>query len=107
MWKLPALHEFPRDIFSNEDRRQGAVVLHVLCVFAFYMMSVAFGPVQGVTVVSGDWGNPSLISNTPYKSELLLVPKSYSSRIQNSLYPNQFGHWLLDVCSQIRVNIGS
>ncbi|KAM7327200.1 hypothetical protein ACRRTK_013567 [Alexandromys fortis] len=26
-----ALHEFPRDIFSNEDRRQGAVVLHVLC----------------------------------------------------------------------------
>lgn len=27
-----ALHEFPSDIFTNEDRRQGAVVLHVLCV---------------------------------------------------------------------------
>lgn len=27
-----ALHEFPDDIFTNEDRRQGAVVLHVLCV---------------------------------------------------------------------------
>jgi hypothetical protein len=27
-----ALHEFPNDIFTNEDRRQGAVVLHVLCV---------------------------------------------------------------------------
>ncbi|NXF11685.1 NCKX3 protein, partial [Smithornis capensis] len=28
----PALHEFPNDIFTNEDRRHGAVVLHVLCV---------------------------------------------------------------------------
>lgn len=27
-----ALHEFPNDIFTNEDRRHGAVVLHVLCV---------------------------------------------------------------------------
>ncbi|KAI1240308.1 Sodium/potassium/calcium exchanger 3, partial [Lamprotornis superbus] len=27
----PALHEFPNDIFTNEDRRRGAVVLHVLC----------------------------------------------------------------------------
>ncbi|KAK0676961.1 NCKX3 protein, partial [Pygoscelis papua] len=28
----PALHEFPNDIFTNENRRHGAVVLHVLCV---------------------------------------------------------------------------
>ncbi|KAJ7413826.1 ras and Rab interactor 2 isoform X1 [Pitangus sulphuratus] len=28
----PALHEFPNDIFTNEDRRHGAVVLHVLCL---------------------------------------------------------------------------
>ena len=27
-----ALHEFPNDVFTNEDRRHGAVVLHVLCV---------------------------------------------------------------------------
>ena len=32
-----ALHEFPNDIFTNEDRRQGAVVLHVLCVSTLLM----------------------------------------------------------------------
>lgn len=37
----PALHEFPRDIFSNEDRRQGAVVLHVLCaMYMFYALAI-------------------------------------------------------------------
>ncbi|EDL28478.1 solute carrier family 24 (sodium/potassium/calcium exchanger), member 3, isoform CRA_b [Mus musculus] len=36
-----ALHEFPRDIFSNEDRRQGAVVLHVLCaMYMFYALAI-------------------------------------------------------------------
>nr|XP_042702285.1 sodium/potassium/calcium exchanger 3 [Chrysemys picta bellii] len=29
----PALHEFPSDIFTNEDRRHGAVVLHVFCCY--------------------------------------------------------------------------
>ncbi|XP_066090754.1 sodium/potassium/calcium exchanger 3 isoform X1 [Saccopteryx bilineata] len=37
----PALHEFPNDIFSNEDRRQGAVVLHVLCaMYMFYALAI-------------------------------------------------------------------
>uniref|UniRef100_A0A493TVX6 Uncharacterized protein n=1 Tax=Anas platyrhynchos platyrhynchos TaxID=8840 RepID=A0A493TVX6_ANAPP len=31
----PALHEFPNDIFTNEDRRHGAVILHVLCVLPY------------------------------------------------------------------------
>ncbi|NWX91770.1 NCKX3 protein, partial [Nothoprocta pentlandii] len=37
----PALHEFPNDIFTNEDRRHGAVVLHVLCaVYMFYALAI-------------------------------------------------------------------
>uniref|UniRef100_A0A2K5W4W9 Solute carrier family 24 member 3 n=1 Tax=Macaca fascicularis TaxID=9541 RepID=A0A2K5W4W9_MACFA len=36
-----ALHEFPNDIFTNEDRRQGAVVLHVLCaIYMFYALAI-------------------------------------------------------------------
>lgn len=41
-----ALHEFPNDIFTNEDRRHGAVILHVLCVSfvtAFVFLSVWTG----------------------------------------------------------------
>ncbi|XP_038601608.1 sodium/potassium/calcium exchanger 3 [Tachyglossus aculeatus] len=37
----PALHEFPKDIFTNEDRRQGAVILHVLCaMYMFYALAI-------------------------------------------------------------------
>ncbi|XP_029449633.1 sodium/potassium/calcium exchanger 3 [Rhinatrema bivittatum] len=37
----PALHEFPSDIFSNEDRRHGAVVLHVFCaMYMFYALAI-------------------------------------------------------------------
>ncbi|XP_063247329.1 ras and Rab interactor 2-like isoform X3 [Prinia subflava] len=37
----PALHEFPNDIFTNEDRRHGAVALHVLCaVYMFYALAI-------------------------------------------------------------------
>ncbi|KAM9070262.1 sodium/potassium/calcium exchanger 3 isoform 3-T3 [Sarcophilus harrisii] len=37
----PALHEFPSDIFTNEERRQGAVVLHVLCaMYMFYALAI-------------------------------------------------------------------
>ncbi|XP_064365950.1 sodium/potassium/calcium exchanger 3 isoform X2 [Dromaius novaehollandiae] len=37
----PALHEFPNDIFTNEDRRHGAVVLHVLCaMYMFYALAI-------------------------------------------------------------------
>ncbi|KAM6207802.1 sodium/potassium/calcium exchanger 3 isoform 2-T2 [Sarcoramphus papa] len=37
----PALHEFPNDVFTNEDRRHGAVVLHVLCaVYMFYALAI-------------------------------------------------------------------
>ncbi|XP_027979556.1 sodium/potassium/calcium exchanger 3 [Eumetopias jubatus] len=36
-----ALHEFPNDIFTNEDRRHGAVVLHVLCaMYMFYALAI-------------------------------------------------------------------
>nr|XP_013800065.1 PREDICTED: sodium/potassium/calcium exchanger 3 [Apteryx mantelli mantelli] len=38
---LLALHEFPNDIFTNEDRRHGAVVLHVLCaMYMFYALAI-------------------------------------------------------------------
>ncbi|KAM6455938.1 sodium/potassium/calcium exchanger 3 isoform 2-T2 [Liasis olivaceus] len=37
----PALHEFPDDIFSNEDRRHGAVILHAFCaVYMFYALAI-------------------------------------------------------------------
>ncbi|XP_042321420.1 sodium/potassium/calcium exchanger 3 isoform X2 [Sceloporus undulatus] len=37
----PALHEFPNDIFTNEDRRRGAVVLHAFCaVYMFYALAI-------------------------------------------------------------------
>lgn len=48
-----ALHEFPNDIFTNEDRRQGAVVLHVLCVSTL-LMAPPQGPREGLEV--GGWG---------------------------------------------------
>ncbi|KAM4695507.1 sodium/potassium/calcium exchanger 3 [Discoglossus pictus] len=47
----PALHEFPSDIFSNEDRRRGAIVLHVL--FAMYMF-------YALAIVCDDFFVPSL-----------------------------------------------
>lgn len=47
-----ALHEFPNDIFTNEDRRQGAVVLHVLCVSTLLM-----APLRGLreSLEGGSW----------------------------------------------------
>ncbi|XP_051791298.1 sodium/potassium/calcium exchanger 3-like [Erpetoichthys calabaricus] len=37
----PAIHEFPQDIFSKEQRRKGAVLLHVLCaVYMFYALAI-------------------------------------------------------------------
>uniref|UniRef100_A0A8B9BP33 Solute carrier family 24 member 3 n=1 Tax=Anser brachyrhynchus TaxID=132585 RepID=A0A8B9BP33_9AVES len=39
--RLFALHEFPNDIFTNEDRRHGAVILHVLCaMYMFYALAI-------------------------------------------------------------------
>ncbi|XP_042321421.1 sodium/potassium/calcium exchanger 3 isoform X3 [Sceloporus undulatus] len=36
-----SLHEFPNDIFTNEDRRRGAVVLHAFCaVYMFYALAI-------------------------------------------------------------------
>lgn len=49
-FRSSALHEFPNDIFTNEDRRQGAVVLHVLCV------STPFGALlEGPDGRPGQW----------------------------------------------------
>ncbi|XP_053314792.1 sodium/potassium/calcium exchanger 3 [Spea bombifrons] len=37
----PALHEFPSDIFSNEDRKHGAIFLHVFCaMYMFYALAI-------------------------------------------------------------------
>ncbi|XP_069463631.1 sodium/potassium/calcium exchanger 3 [Ambystoma mexicanum] len=37
----PALHEFPSDIFSNEARRHGAILLHVFCaMYMFYALAI-------------------------------------------------------------------
>uniref|UniRef100_A0A8C7ZZA7 Solute carrier family 24 member 3 n=1 Tax=Oryzias sinensis TaxID=183150 RepID=A0A8C7ZZA7_9TELE len=33
---LAALHEFPTDLFTNEERTEGAVALHVLCTFYMF-----------------------------------------------------------------------
>ncbi|KAM3605671.1 uncharacterized protein V6R79_002689 [Siganus canaliculatus] len=37
----PAIHEFPRDYFTNQERTEGAVGLHVLCaVYMFYALAL-------------------------------------------------------------------
>ncbi|XP_077437436.1 sodium/potassium/calcium exchanger 3 [Vanacampus margaritifer] len=37
----PAIHEFPRDYFTNQERIDGAVGLHVLCaVYMFYALAI-------------------------------------------------------------------
>ncbi|KAG7512517.1 sodium/potassium/calcium exchanger 3-like [Solea senegalensis] len=37
----PAIHEFPRDYFTNQERAEGAVGLHVLCaVYMFYALAI-------------------------------------------------------------------
>ncbi|XP_055018437.1 sodium/potassium/calcium exchanger 3-like [Boleophthalmus pectinirostris] len=37
----PAIHEFPRDYFTNSERMEGAVGLHVLCaVYMFYALAL-------------------------------------------------------------------
>ncbi|XP_045151196.1 sodium/potassium/calcium exchanger 3 [Echinops telfairi] len=65
----PALEEFPKDIFSNEDRKQGAVVLHVLC--AMYMF-------YALAIVCDDFFVPSLekiCEQVRSLSELLFGPR--------------------------------
>ncbi|XP_073484069.1 sodium/potassium/calcium exchanger 3 [Aquarana catesbeiana] len=47
----PALHEFPSDVFSHEDRRHGAIIMHVL--FAMYMF-------YALAIVCDDFFVPSL-----------------------------------------------
>ena len=34
-----AIHEFPEDVFTKEQRNRGAVLLHVLCVSTEYSQS--------------------------------------------------------------------
>lgn len=37
----PAIHEFPTDLFSNEERQHGAVLLHVLgALYMFYALAI-------------------------------------------------------------------
>lgn len=36
-----AIHEFPEDVFSKEQRKHGAVLLHVLCaIYMFYALAI-------------------------------------------------------------------
>lgn len=58
-----ALHEFPNDIFTNEDRRQGAVILHVLCV------STSF-----VALLEGLEGRPGWWVSNVVSTEALSLP---------------------------------
>uniref|UniRef100_A0A667X3J7 Solute carrier family 24 member 3 n=1 Tax=Myripristis murdjan TaxID=586833 RepID=A0A667X3J7_9TELE len=48
---LPALHEFPTDLFTHKERTEGAVALHVLC--AIYMFAA-------LALVCDDYFVPSL-----------------------------------------------
>ncbi|XP_018546835.1 sodium/potassium/calcium exchanger 3 isoform X2 [Lates calcarifer] len=37
----PAIHEFPEDIFTKEQRKKGAVFLHALCaIYMFYALAI-------------------------------------------------------------------
>uniref|UniRef100_A0ABI7W0R5 Solute carrier family 24 member 3 n=1 Tax=Felis catus TaxID=9685 RepID=A0ABI7W0R5_FELCA len=75
----PALHEFPNDIFTNEDRRQGAVVLHVLCRLhlsedvagATFMAAGSSAPelftsVIGVFITKGDVGVGTIVGSAVF-----------------------------------------
>lgn len=51
---LAAVHEFPTDLFTNKERAEGAVALHVLCVSvapALFYCSDLFVPTILLTVV--------------------------------------------------------
>ncbi|KAL4665280.1 hypothetical protein H8957_017797, partial [Semnopithecus entellus] len=38
---LPAIHEFPADLFSNKERQHGAVLLHILgALYMFYALAI-------------------------------------------------------------------
>lgn len=39
-----AIHEFPKDYFTNEERIEGAVGLHVLCVSITWPLEVMYSP---------------------------------------------------------------
>ncbi|XP_056213657.1 ras and Rab interactor 2-like isoform X3 [Falco biarmicus] len=75
----PALHEFPNDIFTNEDRRHGAVVLHVLCRLhlsedvagATFMAAGSSAPelftsVIGVFITKGDVGVGTIVGSAVF-----------------------------------------
>ncbi|TSK22711.1 Ras and Rab interactor 2 [Bagarius yarrelli] len=47
----PGIHEFPEDIFTNQERMEGAVALHIIC--AMYMFSA-------LALVCDDYFVPSL-----------------------------------------------
>ncbi|CAB1343617.1 unnamed protein product [Coregonus sp. 'balchen'] len=49
--RMPTLHEFPTDLFTNQERTEGAVALHVL--FAMYMF-------YALALVCDDYFVPSL-----------------------------------------------
>ncbi|XP_055494970.1 sodium/potassium/calcium exchanger 3 [Leucoraja erinacea] len=37
----PALHEFPVDVFTNDERRHGAITLHLICtIYMFYALAI-------------------------------------------------------------------
>uniref|UniRef100_A0A8C3IFN1 Ras and Rab interactor 2 n=1 Tax=Chrysemys picta bellii TaxID=8478 RepID=A0A8C3IFN1_CHRPI len=75
----PALHEFPSDIFTNEDRRHGAVVLHVFCRLhlsedvagATFMAAGSSAPelftsVIGVFITKGDVGVGTIVGSAVF-----------------------------------------
>ncbi|OBS79236.1 hypothetical protein A6R68_18355, partial [Neotoma lepida] len=40
-FSLPAIHEFPTDLFSNRERQHGAVLLHILgALYMFYALAI-------------------------------------------------------------------
>uniref|UniRef100_UPI00398EE0EB sodium/potassium/calcium exchanger 3 isoform X2 n=1 Tax=Pristiophorus japonicus TaxID=55135 RepID=UPI00398EE0EB len=67
----PALREFPDDVFTNEERRQGAIALHLLCtMYMFYALAI----------VCDDYFVPSLDKICE------VVPLTWWSLIRDSTY---------------------
>ncbi|CAB1337552.1 unnamed protein product [Coregonus sp. 'balchen'] len=57
-----AMHEFPADIFSPEQRRKGAVLLHVVCaIYMFYALAIVC-----VFITKGDLGVGTIVGSAVF-----------------------------------------
>ncbi|XP_019735345.1 sodium/potassium/calcium exchanger 3-like isoform X2 [Hippocampus comes] len=105
----PALHEFPTDLFTNKERTEGAVTLHVLCHLhlsedvagATFMAAGSSAPelftsIIGVFVTKGDVGVGTIVGSAVFNILCIIgvcgffagqaVKLSYWALLRDSVY---------------------